>query len=118
MIVAIGFVPEALGNALASPIQTPGVSWSSPQGLATEVAGSRPIRQLPIWCAEKVDELARDDRQPVHRVDERLEVVATLPVRRPHPAADDLAGARRLVDAGSCSTASLRLRMSPSSAIG
>jgi hypothetical protein len=27
MIVSIGLVPEALGNALASPIHTPGVSW-------------------------------------------------------------------------------------------
>jgi hypothetical protein len=30
MIVIIGFVPDALGKALASPIQTPGVSCSSP----------------------------------------------------------------------------------------
>ena len=36
----------AVGNALASPIQTPGVSWSSPEGFATEVPGSEPIRQL------------------------------------------------------------------------
>ena len=46
--VNIGFVPDAVGNALASPIQTPGVSCSSPQGPATDVCGSEPIRQLPI----------------------------------------------------------------------
>ena len=32
MIVIIGFVPEGVGNALASPIHTPGVSCSSPYG--------------------------------------------------------------------------------------
>ncbi len=36
MIVIIGLVPEGVGNALASPIQTPGVSCSSPRGSATE----------------------------------------------------------------------------------
>jgi hypothetical protein len=54
MIVAIGLTPEAVGKALASPIQMPLVSWSSPSGLATLVAGSCPIRQLPIWCALKM----------------------------------------------------------------
>ena len=48
MIVAIGLVPDADGKALASPIQTPGVSWSCPQGLATDVRGSGPILHLPI----------------------------------------------------------------------
>ncbi len=51
MIVIIGLVPEEVGNALASPIQTPGVSCSSPSGLATLVCASAPIRQVPIWCA-------------------------------------------------------------------
>jgi hypothetical protein len=37
MMVSIGFVPEPVGKALASPIQAPAVSWSSPSGLATEV---------------------------------------------------------------------------------
>ena len=35
MIVIIGLVPEGVGNAEASPIHTPGVSCSSPLGLAT-----------------------------------------------------------------------------------
>jgi hypothetical protein len=35
-------------SPIASPIQTPGVSCSSPHGFATDVAGSAPIRQLPI----------------------------------------------------------------------
>ena len=52
MIVIIGFVPEEVGKALASPIQTPVVSCSSPQGPATLVCGSFPIRQVPIWWAE------------------------------------------------------------------
>ena len=54
MIVIIGFVPDDVGNALASPIQTPLVSCNSPHGPATLVAGSVPIRQLPIWWAEKI----------------------------------------------------------------
>ena len=53
MIEIIGLVPVEVGKALPSPIQTPGVSCSSPQGSATLVAGSVPIRQLPIWWAEK-----------------------------------------------------------------
>ena len=52
MIVIMGLVPVAVGNALASPIQTPATSWSWPQGSATVVRGSRPIRQVPIWWAE------------------------------------------------------------------
>ena len=53
MIVIIGFVPEAVGNALPSPIQTPFVSWSWPQGSATLECGSLPIRHVPIWWAQK-----------------------------------------------------------------
>src|SRR5215217_3942804 len=49
MMVIIGLVPDGVGNAEASPIQTPGVSCSSPRGSATLVAGSMPIRQVPIW---------------------------------------------------------------------
>jgi DNA-binding PucR family transcriptional regulator len=41
IVEIIGFTPVAVGNALASPIQTPGVSWSSPEGFATEVARVR-----------------------------------------------------------------------------
>ena len=52
MIVIIGLVPEAVGNALASPIHTPGVSCSSPYGFGHAVCGSVPIRQVPIWWAE------------------------------------------------------------------
>ena len=48
MIVIIGFVPEEVGNALASPIHTPGVSCSSPYGFATLRCGSAPMRQVPI----------------------------------------------------------------------
>ncbi len=51
MIETIGLVPEEVGKALPSPIQTPLVSCSSPQGPATEVSGSSPIRQVPIWWA-------------------------------------------------------------------
>ena len=48
----IGLVPLAVGIPLASPMYTPGVSCNSPDGLATEVCGSLPSRQLLIWCAE------------------------------------------------------------------
>ena len=68
MIVSIGFVPDAVGKALASPIQTPGASWSSPHGSATELDGSRPMRQVPIWWAEK----SRNSRGAIgapHRLD-------------------------------------------------
>ena len=41
MIVIIGLVPDEVGNALASPIHTPGVSCSSPYGFATLVCGFR-----------------------------------------------------------------------------
>jgi hypothetical protein len=51
MIEIIGLVPVAVGNALPSPIHTPGVSCSSPHGLATEVCGSVPIRHEPSWWA-------------------------------------------------------------------
>src|SRR5206468_12568156 len=54
MVVIIGFVPDALGNALASPIHTPGVSCSCPHGSATDVAASLPIRADPMWCNENV----------------------------------------------------------------
>ena len=52
MIEIIGFVPEDVGNALPSPIQTPLVSCSSPHGPATLVCGSLPIRHVPIWWAQ------------------------------------------------------------------
>ena len=48
MIETIGFVPDEVGKALPSPIQTPLVSCNSPNGPATEVYGSLPIRQVPI----------------------------------------------------------------------
>ena len=51
MIETIGLVPDEVGKALPSPIQTPLASCSSPKGPATEVAGSSPIRQVPIWWA-------------------------------------------------------------------
>src|SRR6476469_5605575 len=54
MIVSIGLTPEAVGKALASPIHTPLVSWSWPQGSATLVAGAPPSLQLPIWWAVKI----------------------------------------------------------------
>ena len=99
MIVSIGLVPEALGKALASPTQTPGVSWSSPRGLATEVCGSAPIRQLPIWWAEK----SRKSRGAIAAT-----LSSAMNASRSSPrvqsgalrcAADDLARAGRLVDA-------------------
>ncbi len=46
--VSIGFAPEQVGMPLESPIQTPGVSCSSPLGSATEVFGSEPRRALDI----------------------------------------------------------------------
>ena len=97
MIVAIGLVPDAVGNADASPIQTPGVSWSSPQGLATEVAGSRPMRHVPIWCAEKVTysrgliSSALSAPMKSSRSSPRVQSGAL------QPGADDLASAGRLV---------------------
>lgn len=48
MIETIGFTPGAVGNALASPIQTPETSCSSPRPSATDVSGSDPIRHAPI----------------------------------------------------------------------
>ena len=53
MIEIIGLVPDEVGKALPSPIQTPLVSCSSPHGPATDVCGSAPIRQVPIWWALK-----------------------------------------------------------------
>ena len=68
MIVIIGLVPEAVGKALASPIQTPGVSCSSPHGLATDVSrvGAHPA--APHLVGGEDDELARLER---HLVDAR-----------------------------------------------
>ena len=48
MIEIIGFVPEDVGNALPSPIHTPLVSCSWPQGSATLDLASLPIRHVPI----------------------------------------------------------------------
>ena len=82
MIVAIGFVPGgAREGAEASPTQTPGVSCSSPHGFATEVAGSRPIRQVPIWWAEKVTNSRGTIGLGVTARDERLEVLAAASSR-------------------------------------
>ena len=47
-----GELAELIAREMGSPIHTPGVSCSSPRGSATLVAGSLPIRQVPIWCAE------------------------------------------------------------------
>ena len=53
IVVIIGFTPEQVGMPLASAIHTPRVSCSSPDGFATEVAGSAPSGALHIWCALK-----------------------------------------------------------------
>ena len=47
--IQLVFTPEQVGMALASAIHTPGVSCNSPDGLATEVCGSAPMRALLIW---------------------------------------------------------------------
>jgi len=115
MIVPIGLTPEAVREtALASPIQTPGTSWSSPSGFATLVPGVRgPSGSSPSGGAVKMAELAAARREcVVDRIDERVEVVAALPrsgrlrpmltIAGPPPRrlveADQLAPAR----AGSC----------------
>ena len=54
MIVIIGLTPDEVGKALASPIHTPLMSCSSPHGPATLSSGSVPMRQVPIWWAEKI----------------------------------------------------------------
>ena len=99
MIVSIGFVPDALGKALASPIQTPGrVVQLAPRvgdrGLrvGAHPAGAHLVRR-------EQQEVARGDRVRVEVGDERLEVVAALPVAGLAVAADDLLGPGRLVDA-------------------
>jgi len=51
MAEIIGLTPEQVGMPLASATHTPGVSWSSPSGLATEVCGSLPSLALHIWWA-------------------------------------------------------------------
>ena len=100
MIVIIGLVPEAVGKALASPIQTPGVSWSSPHGLATEVAGSAPIRQLPIWWAEKTACSCGASEHSSSPRQERVEVLAAAPGERLAAERHDSLRARGLVDPG------------------
>ena len=67
-------------------------------GSATEVCGSAPIRQVPIWWAEKSTKSRSADREVADRGDERLEVVAAPPVRCVAAQRADLLGARRLVD--------------------
>src|ERR1700680_3702185 len=55
MIDTIGLTPGAVGNALASPIQTPLTSCSSPRPSATESLGS-PVRSLAQLVGEAVEE--------------------------------------------------------------
>ena len=50
IVDTIGLTPEQLGIPLASAIQTPVVSCSSPFGFATKVRGSLPSLALHIWC--------------------------------------------------------------------
>src|SRR6266508_213204 len=59
--VIIGLTPGAVGNADASPIQTPPASWSSPRVSATLDAELQPIRHEPIWCAENARVSERSD---------------------------------------------------------
>ena len=79
MIEIIGFTPGAVGNADASPIQTPFMSCSSPRPSATDVAGSLPIRQAPIWCAVKHDDVERAVGRLLDRAQERVEVLSAAP---------------------------------------
>src|SRR5271165_3905403 len=51
IVDTMGLTPEHLGIPLASAIQTPVVSCSSPFGFATEVCGSPPSFALHIWWA-------------------------------------------------------------------
>ena len=54
IVVSWGFTPMLVGNTLASAMNRPRTPWVSPVGLTTEVAGSRPIRQELIGCAEYI----------------------------------------------------------------
>ena len=65
MIVSIGFVPLAVGKAEPSPIHTPGVSWSSPNGPGDRRLGSVPMRALPMWCGRERRVLEGRERRVV-----------------------------------------------------
>ena len=52
MTDTMGFTPEQQGIPLASAIQTPVVSYSSPFGFATQVCGSLPNLALHIRLAQ------------------------------------------------------------------
>ena len=79
MIEIIGFVPEDVGNALPSPIQTPFVSCSSPHGSATLVCGvlAHPAGAHLVRAEEP--EAAGAQRHALPARDELVEVVAVAP---------------------------------------
>ena len=80
MIVIIGLVPEEVGNALASPIQTPGVSCSSPHGFgdARLRVGAHPAGAHLVGGEQP--EAAGAQRHALEPLDERVEVVAHAPL--------------------------------------
>ena len=88
MIEIIGLVPEEVGKALPSPIQTPLVSCSSPQGSGDRGrrVGAHPAGAHLVGAEEPV--AAGAERDPLDAGDEGLEVVAAPPGRgAPRPAA-------------------------------
>ena len=99
MIVIIGLVPEEVGKALASPIQTPGVSCSSPQGPATLVPASVPMRHVPIWCAANSLKPPARNGTRWSRSMYAVHVVADAPARQAGGEGRDLARARGHVQA-------------------
>ena len=46
--VTMGFTPKAVGKTLVSPTKRPSTSQASQVGSTLEVAGSTPIRHVPI----------------------------------------------------------------------
>src|SRR4029450_13498944 len=49
-IVAVGFIPDAVGHVLPPKTYPLGTSWHRPWPSTTDVAGSSPIRVVPSRC--------------------------------------------------------------------
>ena len=96
MQVSIGLAPDGGRERAGVADPDAATSCSSPVGRATDVAGSVPMRAMPIWWALPMNEPARADGDPVELVAPRLEVLAALPDAR-RGAEPQLLGAGRLV---------------------
>ena len=94
MIVIIGLVPDEVGKALASPIQTPGASCSSPQGPATLVCGIGAHAAGAHLVRREQLEAPGAQRHALEPLEVALDVVADAPLRQAGRQRRDLARAR------------------------